>query len=210
VRAETYDEQAKRYHAEVAKSKRQAMADKMNADLAVLFHQQLKLLVVSVLRELEDSVAAEIPEKECIRNFAAVSAAIEEKLLARFSEVASQCLVEEFAWNFKQTEVDVRESVKKRLLAARSQQLDLLLREIQKRLEKSMASWLSQVIEKTEDAEIWPAIGAKYSEEVKSSGLEFSSRLLGSFPCVVPRVIRVEHLLIHFARDGILGERVSE
>jgi hypothetical protein len=157
------------------------MSDKMNADLAVLFQLQLKLLVVSLLRELEDAVVAEIPDKECIRNFAQVASAIEERLITRFGDVASKCLVAEFGWTYKQTEVDLRENIKKRLLAARNQQLELLLRDIQKRTEKSMASWLSQIIEKTEDSGIWPAITSKFDAEVKSTAEEFASRLLGAY-----------------------------
>jgi protein SEY1 len=164
---DAYDNQAKRYHADVFKQKRTNLLERAGSELERLFHDQVKLITSQSLNDFEDVLKQKFAADAPTPQFLAVLRQVQEEQAAQYTARVSSCLVARFEWNFKAAVVEFEEAVKRRLESTRSQQADLHVQEVSSAFRTKLESELQTILTKATrpqaepaDLKVWPKVAA--------------------------------------------------
>jgi len=174
-----YDGPSSRYHPDVAKAKREVLANKLNDDLYTMFSKQLLRLLERSVTFFEKQLADALPKDgTAVVEFGKLKDQVIEATLKFFRETARASLLEGSNWSYDQEEKELLQIINKQIAVVKKVQLEKLMKEIKGQFNTVVLKPLDKVLENPVP-EMWSQIRENFKNGKEKLSQFLQDRLQG-------------------------------
>eukprot|EP01119_Soliformovum_irregulare_P011576 TRINITY_DN2914_c0_g1_i1.p1 TRINITY_DN2914_c0_g1~~TRINITY_DN2914_c0_g1_i1.p1 ORF type:complete len:755 (-),score=268.17 TRINITY_DN2914_c0_g1_i1:49-2313(-) len=189
-----YDGPSSRYHPDVAKNKREVLANKLNDDLYAMFQKLLLRLLERSVTFFEKQLADALPKDgSAVLEFGKLKEEVVNATLKYFRDIAQGSLLSGSNWSYEQEERELVQIINKQIAVVKKVQLEKLMKEIKTQFNTTVLKPLDKILENPVP-EMWSQIRDNFKAGKEKLSQFLQDRLQGYELSEEETVERLEEL----------------